>query len=206
MYNPEKVLEDYRNAIFKVANTYYVENPRFSYEDLIAEAECAAIVACNSFEEDGDASFFTYLTSTMNREVQKFVRSNAYDINVRDYQHRKAFKNSGNVDKIKTSAIALHMDSEEDDSYSFHEIFASGSIAPDELAIKKESINILYEEIEKLPEREQKVIKLRKLEGLTLQEIATQMNATKQTVHGWEKRGFERLGKRVRTRLGHELY
>lgn len=202
MYNPEEVVDKYKNAIYKVANTYYYNNPRFSYEDLVAEAECAAIVACDSYKSDRNATFFTYLTSSMDREVQKFVNSNKYDINVTSYQGRKEFKNSGNLETINNKANAIRIDFMDGDNESrTSDIIASGSMAPDEILIKKESIEVLHEEIDKLPDREKLVIRLRKFDGLTLQEVASIMDTTKQTVHGWEKRGLERLEKRMRFRL-----
>ena len=71
--------------------------------------------------------------------------------------------------------------------------------------IRVESIQVVMEELETLPDRERAVVKDRWLEGKTLEEIALTFGATKQTIHGWGKRGFDALQKKVKARLGEEL-
>ncbi len=214
MYNPDKVLEKYSRAVYKAANTYYFENPRFSYEDLVSEAKVAVVKACSAYKEDSDASFFTYLTSSMNRHVQKYVKNNRYDVKVTEYRQRQEFLKEGNMDKITDIAQAVRMDvpSKDSENPETHSgvggasfTLPSGELAPDIAMIRSESIGILMEELESLPDREKSVLNERWLEGKTLEQIATGFGVTKQTIHGWGKKGFERLQKRVKARLGDEL-
>ena len=214
MYKPDEVIKQYSNAIFKVANTYYARNSRFSHEDLVAEAKVAAVQACESYDKTKKASFFTYLTSSMNREVQKYVKRNCFDLKVTEYRQRKEFKECGNNDKIKSEARAISLDqgatftsggSKEFEANNFHAAVASGNIGPDIIMMRQESLIVLKEEIGNLPDRERHVLNGRWLEGKTLEQIADGFGVTKQTIHGWGKKGFERLQKRVRARLGDEL-
>jgi RNA polymerase sigma factor (sigma-70 family) len=211
MFDPDKVIKQYKNAIHKVAHLYYFDNPRFSYKDLVAEAEVAAIQACKRYIDNGKATFFTYLTSSMNRHVQKYVKNNRYDIKVTEWGQRKEFGEHGNLDKITQVADAVRMDSPPKDDpvtrSGGHGSFTlpSGELPPDIAMIRSESIGILMEELESLPDREKSVLSKRWLDGETLEKIATGFGVTKQTIHGWSKKGFERLQKRVKARIGNEL-
>lgn len=211
MSDIDSMLKQYDRAIHKVANTYYFDNPRFSYEDLVAEGKVAAIEAYNSFNEEKKAKFFTHLTNCMNGHVQKYVKNNRYDIKVTEYKQRKDFKEKGNLNDINSYAVAFRLDSAPKDNpdgpssggQSF--LPPSGMIPPDIAMIRCESVEILMEELNSLPDREKTVISDRWIEGKTLEQIATGFGVTKQTIHGWGKRGFERLRKRVKARLGEEL-
>jgi RNA polymerase sigma factor (sigma-70 family) len=209
IHNPDEVLEQYSRAVYKIANTYYFDNPRFSYEDLIAEARVAAIEACSSYKEGSKATFFTFLTSSMNRHVQKYVKRNRYDIKVTEHKQRKEYKEEGNLDKITKVAQAFRMDDankeNRNDGHGPRFVLPSGDISPDIAMMKNESIGILMEELDSLPDREKSVLSERWLEGKTLEQIAVGFGVTKQTIHGWGKKGFERLQKRVKARLGDEL-
>lgn len=202
MYNDE-VLEKYDKLVYKMANKYFTPNPRFSFEDLVSQGQIAAINAANSFDPSRDVSFTTFVYNAINNEVKKFVGDNVYDLTVTEYKRRKEWKDSGSSDGLnKHKAIRIDdADISGRDSDGCYTI-ASGLPGPDEQAIKTESIDILMEELDNLPSREGAVVRLRWLEGKTLQEIADEMNASKQTIFGWEKRGFLRLKERVKERLG----
>jgi RNA polymerase sigma factor (sigma-70 family) len=207
-YNPDEVIKKYDRAIHKVANLYFFDSPRFSYEDLVDEAKVAAIEACSSYVDGGQATFFTFLTSSMNRRVQKYVKSNRYDIKVTEYKQRKEFKESGNCNKIADVAEAVRIDKNSEDSKNNgigSLTIPSGQLPPYVSLIRSESLGILMEELDSLPDREKTVISERWLEGKTLEEIAGDFGVTKQTIHGWSKQGFERLQRRVKLRLGEEL-
>lgn len=215
MLDASEILAKYHRTILKTANKFCIKNPRFDIEDLVEEGRLAAINAANSFDPKKETKFITYLTNALNFELQKFVGDNAYDLEVSEYFRRKEFKEHGSTDRLKneTRAIRLDVSTEDcpgDSQYrslnTFHNVLPSGEPNPEEAMIRAENIQVLREEMNKLPERERVVLELRFLEGLTLREIAFQMNVTKQTIHGWQKKGFERLQRKVKTRLGHELF
>lgn len=215
MYNKSDVLEKYDDLLHKMAHKYYTDNPRFSYEDLVAQGQVAAMDAANSFDPNrGEATFMTFLYNAVDKEVKKFVNNNVFDLNVTEYGQRKEYKEKGNLDRLHTKNNAMRLDNKngKDDfdgkwtiGNDFHDIIASGTMTPEESMIKAEAIGIMKEELYTLPERERHVVELRWLEGQTLQQIADNMNVSKQTIHGWEKKGFMKLQKRVKMRLGKEL-
>ncbi len=210
MHSPDEVLNKYNRAIHKVASTYYKDNPRFSFVDLVAEAQAAAIKACRGFRPDNErgTTFFTYLTSAMKAEVSKFVADNSFDLRIPPSTQRQEFKREGNLEKLNTfKAVPLISTRENAKSEHFihSNVLPSGDVSPDIAMIRAESIGILKEEIDNLPDRERVVLNARWMEGKTLEQIAGGFGVTKQTIHGWEKKGFERLRKRVKIRLGEDL-
>lgn len=218
MDNANEVLEKYDSLVHKMAHKYFTNNPRFSYEDLVATGQVAALNAVNSYDKTkSQAKFGTFLYKAVDNEVKKFVNDNIFDLKVTEHGQRKEYKRSGNNDSLREKNIAYRIDmtgsKAQDDTYdgnpgpqgSFHEIIASGTLSPDEAMIKAEALNIMKEELYTLPDRERQVVEQRWLKGQTLQQIADNMNVSKQTIHGWEKKGFLKLQKRVQMRLGKEF-
>lgn len=218
MFNAEQMLEKYERAIHKAAHKYHKvvgANPRLSYDDIVAEAAAIAIKAANTFDEGRGTLFITHLTNALDNELRKYVISNNYDLNVTEHAEREEYKEHGNLDKLKREANApvrldysISDEREHGGGYttSLGEILPSGYPSPEDILIKTETLDILREELDQLPEREKYVISSRWFDDKTLIEIAKEMNVSKQTIHGWEKSGIERLGRRVRMRLGNELY
>lgn len=218
MDNASSVLEKYDYLLHKMAHKYYMDNPRFSYEDLVATGQVAALNAANSYDEDrGEATFTTFLYNAVDNEVKKFVNDNIFDLNVTEHGQRKEFKQHGNLDRFRKTMSAVRIEALESpmdkkgmegpnsSNNNFSEVVASGAMSPEETMIRTEALDIMREELDSLPERERHVVEQRWIEGQTLQQIADSMNVSKQTIHGWEKKGFLKLQKRVQMRLGKEL-
>lgn len=218
MLGTEQMLKKYEKTIHKAAHEYYkaVEhNPRLSYADMVAEATAIAIKAANTFDESRGTLFITHLTNALDNELRKFIIRNYYDLNVSEHAEREEYKEHGNLDRLRREATASaridfvisdSKDGSDGGSTTLGDVLPSGYPSPEEILIKNESLDILREELDHLPERERYVITGRWFENKTLIEIAREMNVSKQTIHGWEKSGIERLGRRVRMRLGNELY
>ena len=201
MYDPSEVLKTYDKAIHKAARTYFKRSSRFSYDDLVAEAQTVALEAnCSFVEGSKNASFFTYLTSSMNRQLQKFVAVNDYDTKMTEHGQRKAYKEHGSLEEHKYRNTALRLSDKPGD------FIPCSGVSPDENLIKRESIEILRQEMDSLPDREKIVLNMRWMENKTLKEVATKLNTSRQAVHLWEKSGFAKLSKAVKIRLGNDLY
>lgn len=217
MFNPDEVLEKYHNTILKVANKFNFSNSRFDFEDLVEEGRVAAIKAAKNYNPNKDAKFITYLMNSLDTELTKFVGDNAYDLEVSEHYRRQEYQKYGSNEHLKQQAKALRLDltTGSSDSFdgepsgnstTFHNVVPSGGPNPEDMMMRAESIQILREEMNGLPARERIVLQMRYLDGLTLREIAEHMDVTKQTIHGWEKKGFDRLSKRVKARMDYELY
>jgi RNA polymerase sigma factor (sigma-70 family) len=207
-YSPEAVLEKYDAAIHKVCHKYYFDNPRFSYDDLVSEARMVAIKAARAYNpnHESGASFLTWLLDSLDTEIREYVSRNRYDLTVTEHQQRKDYAN-GTLDRLEREASAkIRLDYQTELSHGlslpFELSIPSGYPSPEDIMIHSETIDVLREEIEALPEREKAVINLRWFENKTLNEIAASMRVAKQTIYGWEKSGLDKLAKRVKARLG----
>ena len=172
---PEEVVKQFDRAIHKAAHFYHRlagDNPRISFDDIVGEARMVSIKAANSFDETKGAKFHTHLTNALDRELTEYLIDNGYDLSVSEYSTREAFKEEGTLERLKQEANArVHLDMEVQgsDSYaSYGEILPSGVPSPEDVLIKTESLAILREELDALPDREKHVIELRWFENKTL--------------------------------------
>jgi len=201
MRDAETLCAEFRNLIINLCKKYYVHNnSRFSFEDLLSEAKLALFKASDSFDDSKGAKFSTFAYKSIDNELRKFVTNNTYDLRITEYEQRKQFKN-GTKDNLKAKGIAISVDDNtfRENNYS---VFASGAEPPDVTLIRNESLGILKEEMSLLPERERIVVEEYWLNKKTLEEIAGRFGVTKQTVHGWKNKGFGKLQRRVKSRLG----
>lgn len=209
MYNTADVLTKYSDLIYNRAHKFSRENPRFDFEDLVEEGKVAALNAAKSFDANRNTSFITYLTTTIDNELRKFVWSNEYDVYVSEH-HRRTHHETLKTD---TKTVRLDFDYESsmgDDGLLSkngpHQLIPSGVPAPEDILMKEESISILREELSNLPDRERNILELRFLEDKTLQEIADSLKVPKQTIYAWQKKGMAILSKRVKNRLGSDYF
>lgn len=209
MLEPEEVLKQYNGTILKVANKFNIANSRFDFEDLVEEGRVAAIAAAASFDPNKGVKFITYLTNALKRELSKFVGNNSYEFNVPEYYRRKEYEKHGSLEHLQVPSISLNEGATtsqvgESDSDSLYSVIASGDMNPEEALLKEERIQILREEMQRLPEKEREVLRMRYFENWTLAQVAERMHVTKQTIHGWQTQGFNRLQRRILARFGHD--
>ena len=157
MHEYEGLYIQFKGLIIQLCKKYYIHNnSRFSFEDLISEAKVALLKANNSFDNTRDVALSTYVYKAIDNELRKFVSNNSYDIKITEYEQRKQFKND-NTEKLDHDGIAISVDNKEFEESNYN-VFASGSEPPDVTLIRNESLGILREELELLPDRERFVI------------------------------------------------
>ena len=200
----EDVLVRFHRAIIKAAHRFHANNPRYDISDLVSEAKLAAIEATKAFDPERKVKFHTFLHRTLQNKLDKFVCGNKYDITGSYYQQKQEFHKRGNTNTVAEKSTAIRIDS--GDGHMRNNIAPSGDPSPLDKMIQDENIKILMEEIEKLPQNEKEVIKMRRFEKMTLEEAAGKMNTTKECVRIWEKKGFNRIQRSVKSRLGNTLY
>lgn len=200
MFEAQEILNKFNNEIMHVAHNFSSKNPRFNFEDLVSEGRVVAIKASNSFNPDKGVSFHTYLRNALNNELAKFIGNNSYDLYVSENDRKKEWRND-RCESIKRTANAIRLDGFNKDDEGLESVIPSGSLNPEENAIINESLAILNEEIESLEPIEKLVIKGRYLDKKTLATLAEELNVSKQLVHQWQKKAFERLSKRVKLRF-----
>lgn len=225
MDNAEKYLEENRGLVESIANKYAIPTTKFSRDDLVQEGNLAVVKALEKFDESRSKSkLSTYIYSAVNRTCRDFVRRNINDLRVsnnqqaKDYIARKTEEPSAE-DKPKAygsfgtteSPIAIRLDkptntpSEEVTTIGCT-IPASGDASLLDSVVKKEQIDILLEEIDKLPERERDVFRAHYIDGEKYSNIARDMGLTRQRIHQISKVAMNKVSEKVKERLEFELF
>lgn len=225
----EEVLSNYGDLLKSLANKELVNNTRYSYEDLLAEARLAALECINNWDDEKgkNLKFITYLTKSVKGHLKTFKKKNQHDLRVTEYKIFKDYNaetQTYSSDSLagspygqwlsdlrvgnKYHAIRLDWPSDvvsENGEATMAESIPSGDLSPDIAMMKQEQVEVLLREISELPERERYIIEARWLDRRKLEEIADDLGVKKQTVHTIEKKAREKLGKRVKAILGEDL-
>lgn len=205
----EEILKDYKGTIIKRAKNASYKNPRYDIDDLIEEANLAAIKAIRSFDESRGVKFITYLTWCIDLEIQKFIWNNAHDLHVSEWHSRKDRDGVGSIRPAVRldgfSSLELKPDNTQpaNEEFSGFSPISSGIVpSPADTVESWDTHSALREEISKLPANERIVIENRFFYNKTLVDIASQLKTSKQAIHGWEKQGLKRLARGMKKRLG----
>ena len=194
-----------------VANKYYFETSKFSYEDLIAVGNQAVIKALDRFDESLGYRPTTYICWAIDRDIREFVRRNKHDLFVSTYAQRKHYKeNKTETEQMgPASPVAVRLDwnwdievPESDDTGTLAEVIPSGEAPPEQKLMVDEQKDILLEEIARLPEREQQVVMGRYFEGASFVDLGAELGVTKQRAKQIEQKAFKTLRTRLNSRLG----
>ena len=213
----EEVLKDFKGTIISRAKKASYKNPRYDIDDLIEEANLAAIKAIRSFDPERGVKFITYLIWCIDLEIQKFIWNNAHDLHVSEWHSRKDREGVGSIKTAvrldamphtgsggdETSKIEFDFARKTDSDFTLNTPTSSGIIpSPADTVENWDTNAALREEIKKLPANERVVIENRYFHNKTLVEVASQLKTSKQAIHGWEKQGLKRLARGMKKRLG----
>lgn len=208
MYSPEEVVVKYDKMINKAAHKYHFKrNGITDFEDLVEEGRAVAIKAAANFDESKGKAFPVYLTCALNNELRKFAGRNYHSLSISEGDFRKmrgidSLPPEIRDDVHKPTYDFFHQNGRIEFTDSVFTAIPSGNVSPEEFAMEKEIVELLREEISELPERERDVINMRFYGEMTLAEIASQMNSSKQTISTLEKRGVAQLRNRMAKKLG----
>lgn len=205
----EEYLKNNIGLITKLASKYYIRTPKFDFDDLVAIGNKAAIHALDKFDES-KGKITTYVGQAVKRDIRDFVSKNKHDLYVSAHGQREAWKQikEGNESPLKnTIALRINWDDtrNEENPHLGYETIPSGEPPVDEVLMKREQVDILMEELDQLPSRDQDVIRSRYFDGQTLIQIANKMNVTKQRINQIEARAMCKLKERVVRRLDGDL-
>jgi RNA polymerase sigma factor (sigma-70 family) len=206
--NKEEYLINNRALIAKLATKYYMKTPKFDFEDLVAVGNKAAFRALGMYDAN-KGKISTYVSQAVIRDIRDYVSANKHDLRVSTYGQRKACEavKRGEKDPL-TNNMALRIDWTErssDSSGLGYDAIPSGEPPVDYTLMKREQVEILMEELDELPEREQSIIRSRFFDGDTLIQIADRMKLTKQRINQIEARAMSKLRSKVIKRLDGEL-
>jgi RNA polymerase sigma factor (sigma-70 family) len=217
---PELWLEENKGLIESIVNSFHFDTPKFAREDLVQEANMAAVYAIGKYDINSSASLSTYVYTAVRRTCRDFVRRNKHDLYMSSYQQDKEWKNRlANPVTEQEHSLPKHIFASVEGpmavrsdaplttvmDVSFGETIPSGEIGLLDALIKKEQVSILMEELNTLPEREQVIICARFFENKTLEEIASTQGCSRQRIKIVNDRAMNRLATKVKERLEDEL-
>ncbi len=146
-----------RYRVFVKRLTYGYELPSFNAEDFMQEGLIALCNAVKSYDGKKQIKFSTYAAACIKNRIK--------DI----------FKAAGR-DKRKISTISLDAQINDEETGDFYEVVASSSLSPEDKLMEAEIHKEREEALKKhLSDMEFKILMLR-LEGLSYDEIASEMN------------------------------
>lgn len=208
--NVEQFLKENNGMINKIVNKYYFETPKFSRDDLIATAHQSAINALKYYDATRESKPQSYVFNAVSNDVRQFICKNKYDLYVTAYAQKKNIPSNTdkNTTKAPNSWMAKRLDYGWDTTndvgdyiQTYGEVLPSGSPPPEEQIMWDEQREILLEEINKLPENEQKVVYGRYFNGNTFVELGKELGVTKQRAEQIQKKAFGKLRHRLNNRL-----
>lgn len=143
---------------------------KVSASDLLQETRIVALRRCIEFHTQPDGTFRGWLLKILNHKVRDAIRN---------YKHT-----------AKRGAVAeLERGDRPDTSY-----FVADQPSPSEFAMAKELRNKIQQAINALPEDYQEVLRLTRLEGLTLREAADRMGRTREATKKLYGRALTKFG------------
>lgn len=148
----DNLMKDYKNLVNKISRNYFIIGA--DYEDVIQEGMIGLFNAYLTFDESKNASFKTYATLLINRQIITAIKK-AYK-----------YKNLNFIEDLNAESFEQEL-----------KVFD-----PEEFIINKENHNNLLKEIaEKLSDKERKIL-LEFLKNKSYEEISTNLNLTKKSV------------------------
>ena len=161
------LIDKYKNCINgcikSLMKEYYIAGMETS--DLYQEGLIGLMHAIKTFNKEKDVTFYTYANTCIKTSIISAMRSTFRKKN-------RILNTSYSLDKLM----------DEDANHNYYDIFKDNSNEPTDLIIKQEESDELLNMVKsKLSKKELEVFNY-KLEGLTNDEIATQINNTKKYV------------------------
>ena len=216
--NRDTYLQENKGLVVKLANKYFMETPKFDFDDLVAVGNNAALRAFDAFDENrGTAKVSTYVHKAVEHDIANFVRKNKFDLYVSPYAQNKAHQKFLAGDTGDLSRFGMpnspHAVSISDDCQNsagsrtipLAETIPSGAPPIPNTLIKAEQTTILMEEVDSLPKRERAVILARFFDNAKLKDIASDYGISKQRVEQIQKKALSRLRIKVIKRLDWDM-
>jgi RNA polymerase sigma factor (sigma-70 family) len=199
---------EYGGMITSIARKFPIKSSRYEFDDLFAEGMKAAVIAVRNRPTDTLYKESTWVYNAIHMAILSFVRKNTYDLSVSEHTQRKAHL-EGVKDVLNSTAKAiradhLHVGNNEDAANNFFDVIASGE-PPEDRMIHNESLEILREEINALPEREQNILTAFYIDGAKLRDIAEHEGVTTQRVAQIKERAFAKLKTKMEKRYADAL-
>lgn len=162
-----------------------IQNVKYEYEDIFQIGCIGLIKAVNNFDEKYNVKFSTYAVYKITGEIKMFLRDNSVNGIKFSRSLRTYIKN-------KDKNISLNKKVYKNNNKSILQDTVKSSINVEKIVIKKIEIEKLYSCIERLPDMEKNVIKL-KLKGYKQVEIANMLGLLEKRVSRAKQRAIKNL-------------
>jgi len=204
--------KDNEGYIHKAARKFLTHSSRFDTEDLKQEAAVHALHAMEKFDPTKEVKPTTYMYTAIHRGVRDFVANNKHVINIPRGEQVRQWKMDNesvpaisNIDGFCTpqrvDAVCFDNDSE---WLTLSETIPSGTPLIEEDVERRETIDVVNDELDKLSARERDILRAHFMGGQTFAEIARTQGCTKQNINQIASKAKAKLKERLSIRLGVE--
>jgi len=211
-----KFLKENNGMFQRIVNTYYNKSTRsmvkVNREDVLQEAHRAAIYAIDKFDPNrGEAKLTSYVFKAASNACQRYISNNMYDLNYTHSMQHTDWRNAdGDEEAIAAAtglACAIKIDADVGgEGVSVRDIIpASGDKSVLDSMVRAEQIDILKDEVSKLPEKEYDIV-MKHLNGETFDAIGLNYGVSRQAAHSIHKKAIGKLHVALRERLGEEIF
>jgi RNA polymerase sigma-70 factor (ECF subfamily) len=146
-------------------------------EDVIQQTFIEVVRDIKDCRAETDPSFFAWVRTIAEHRLQDAIR------------HIEAEKRGGDRQRVP-NVVSPH----ESSMIDLVEMLSAGSQRPSRSAMRHEAIEAVHEAIDALPEEYRQAVRLRLLEGKSLEETAALMNHSPRAVQGLVDRAKKKMG------------
>lgn len=197
-------LKDYENWLRGIVHSVinkFSKNTRWDFDELMSEAYLALCEKAESFNPEYSNSLLGYAKQYIHQRLYEFISVNMYTFKVRYYNIRNDEEKLETVNRMESSLWSDHkskpnngLDSESELSGTPLQMQASGRITPDKQLALIEECQILKGIVNNdLKKRERRTIVRRHRDGESFQQIAEQLNISKESARRIYHQGMEKL-------------
>ena len=217
----DEFVSENMGLVHSLANRF--RNRGIEYEELVSAGCMGLVKAARGFDETRGLCFSTYAVPMIAGEIKRFLRDDGaikvsraiktLSVKVRAYidEHKKTHDTSPTIDELANhfdaapEDIVVALDSAKDTVSLYERTDDKSESSPhliDKLIVDDKSDQmldnfILKTEIERLPERDKKILLLRYFRGKTQSEVAQMLNVSQVQVSRIEAKIIDALRKRM---------
>lgn len=176
-----QLMESYRASLRRLAQRQLGGRlqVRVDASDVVQQAFLEAHRSFDQFQGEGQSQLAAWLERILDNTVARTIRNHTL-LQKRDVRREQSLDDTGGQGKAPAQELS------------------AGSSTPSQKAVRREETERLARALESLPEDQRQAVRLRYLQGLSLQEIAQQMGRTEAAAAGLLKRGMQALRQHLR--------
>jgi RNA polymerase sigma factor (sigma-70 family) len=180
----------------------YKPTSRYDMDDLVNEGMRVVVKAHQNYKPELGVPLDGYIVAAVKLELYKYAVANQYDLYVSEGVQRTHYKVTGSFDWLNKHAnahVRIHLDI---DGESENEITIPASGDNQEEAVNKQQcLEILAQEMAKLPEEERNVIHSLFIEEKSYKETGQELNISNGAIATLRRKGLTHLFEKLKGRV-----